>query len=122
MDEHEAFSFDIERQNLKWLWGAHQDFLKEMERATNIDEIVNHKALNGLVFKRKTMNPRRLNGLGYFAASVGIWAYFPQLALTLGHNLTNLALVGTALRGVYQTMEKNVVNSIGIVREGEHAG
>jgi len=23
MDEHEAFSFDIERQNLKWLWSAH---------------------------------------------------------------------------------------------------
>jgi hypothetical protein len=122
MDEHEAFSFDIERQNLKWLWGAHQDFFREMERATNIDEIANHKALNGLVFKRKSMNPKRLNGLGYFAASLGIWAYFPHIALTFGNNLTSLAFAGTALRGIYQTLETNVINSIRIVKEGAHAG
>jgi len=93
-----------------------------MDKATDIDEISNHKNLNGLVFKRKSMDPKRLNGLGYFAASFGIWAYSPIIALSLGHNLTNLALVGTALRGVYQTLESNVINSIGIVSEGEHAG
>ena len=93
-----------------------------MTRATNIEELANHKALNGLIFKRKTMNPKRLNGLGYFAASIGIWAYFPQIALTLGNNVTGLAMAGAALRGAYQTLETNVVNSIGVVNEGEHAG
>lgn len=93
-----------------------------MTRATNIEELANHKALNGLIFKRKTMNPRRLNGLGYFAASFGIWAYFPHIALTLGNNVTGLAFAATALRGAYQTLEQDVINSIGVVTEGEHAG
>lgn len=105
MDEHEAFSFDIERQNLKWLWSAHQDFLKEMDKATNVQELANHKALDGLIFKRKAMNPNRLTGLGYFAASFGIWAYFPQLALHLGSNITSFAFAATALRGAWLTNE-----------------
>lgn len=93
-----------------------------MNRATNIEELANHKALDGLIFKRKAMNPKRLNGLGYFAASFGIWAYFPQLALTLGNNVTGLAMAATALRGAYQTLETDVINSIGVATEGEHAG
>ena len=93
-----------------------------MEKATNVSEMANHKALDGLIFKRKMMNPNRLNGLGYFAASFGIWAYFPQVALTLGSNFASFAFVGTALRGAWFTTEQDIVNSIGIAGEGEHEG
>lgn len=76
-----------------------------MSKATDVEEVSHHKALDGLIFKRRALNPNRLSGLGYFAASFGIWAYFPQIALTLGSNMTSFAFLATALRGAWLTTE-----------------
>lgn len=56
MDEHEAFSFTIERENLKWLYNANQDFTKEMMRVNTVDDMTQHAKLGGLIFKRKSMD------------------------------------------------------------------
>jgi hypothetical protein len=45
VDEHEAFSFEMQRQNLKWLWNANQDYNKEMTRLNNLEDLVNHNNL-----------------------------------------------------------------------------
>ena len=56
-EEHEAFSFQIERENLKWLYNAKQDFAKEMDRANALEDLNAHANLKGKIFKRKTMSP-----------------------------------------------------------------
>ena len=48
------------------------------------------------------MDPERLKGLGCFGAALGLWAYFPHVALVLGNNLTTLGLVGLSLGGMFK--------------------
>ena len=58
VEEHEAFSFQIERENLKWLYNAKQDFSKEMDRANALEDLSAHANLGGKIFKRKTLSPK----------------------------------------------------------------
>jgi len=60
VQEHESFSFEIERENLKWLSQANKDFLASIQENDKIDELVNAKSLNGLIFKRKMMDTNKL--------------------------------------------------------------
>ena len=57
VEEHEAFSFQIERENLKWLYNANQDFNKEMQRVNALEDLNTHYNLKGAIFKNKAMNP-----------------------------------------------------------------
>jgi len=38
LDEHEAFSFEVERENLKYLHQASRDFQSEMSRLNEIED------------------------------------------------------------------------------------
>lgn len=40
-----------------------------MARVNALDDLTAHANLDGKIFKRKTMNPKRLYGLGYFGLS-----------------------------------------------------
>lgn len=84
VEEHEAFSFQIERENLKWLFNANQDFNKEMMRVNVLEELRHHCKLGGLVFKRKPMDPVKLKGLGYFGAAGLSYFYYPYVAMHFG--------------------------------------
>ena len=70
-----------------------------MQRVTNLDNLVNHGALKGSVFRAKTMSSRRLTGLGYFA--VGSFAYMnlASLSMMLGPTLPTLAITAMAIQG-----------------------
>lgn len=100
VEEHEAFSFQIERQNLKWLYNANQDFTKEMDRASAIEDLEAHHSLKGKIFKRKMMDPKKVHGLGYFGLAGMTYAFFPQLALHVGYNAAMLGLTGSMLMGM----------------------
>ena len=63
IDEHEAFSFEIERQNLKWIYNAREDFSKELDRANAVQDLEDHVNIKGAIFKRKILDPNRLTGL-----------------------------------------------------------
>jgi len=79
VEEHEAFSFQIERENLKWLYNANQDFNKEMNRVNLLEDLETHYNLNGLIFKKKMMDPEKLKGLGFFGVSAATYAYYPYV-------------------------------------------
>lgn len=119
IDEHEAFSFELQRQNLKWLYNASQEYTREMTRLNNIEDLINHKNLNGKIFKRKPMDPSRLKGLGYFGVAGMTWAYFPGIAATLGSTATMLGISGASVMGMMKFSEKNVINSIEFVTEDD---
>ena len=119
VDEHEAFSFEIQRQNLKWLWNANQDYSKEMERLNALEDLNAHANLNGAIFRRKAMSPARVHGLGYFAVSAMSYLYFPYVVNTLGYTLTLFGITATSLMGMHSFSEKNVINSIEWTAEGK---
>ena len=48
--EHEAFSFALERENLKWLYKASQEFQVELMRQNRIDDLANHYWLKGALY------------------------------------------------------------------------
>ena len=102
VDEHEAFSFSIERENLKWLYQANCDFTKEMMFVNNLENLKNHCNLGGLVFKRKAMDPYKLKGLGYFGLAAAGYSYWPYVAMYLGQTGTTLALTAACLAGMTQ--------------------
>lgn len=69
---------------MKWLWEANEDFLREMAKANKIDDMANHANLKGSIFKRKTLDPKKIKSFSYFALSGALWAYAPFVAATFG--------------------------------------
>ena len=121
-EEHEAFSFHIERQNLKWLWNSNLDFLRELDRQNALIDKYAHANLKGKIFKRKSMDPYKLKGLGYFGVSALAYSKYSILALHFGQTLPMLGVIGTALAGMTNFNESSKINSIEWIKEGEHQG
>ena len=121
-DEHEAFSFSIERQNLKWLWEANEDLLREMGKANKIDDMSNHANLKGSIFKRKSLDPHRVKSLSYFALSGALWTYSPFIAATFGSNFSTFAIASAAVTGMLKFNENNVINNIKVCASGDKQG
>lgn len=120
--EHEAYSFNIERENLKLLSNANRVFLQEMDRLNKIDDLRAHANLNGAIFRRKPLSLKRYTGLASFGLAGLTYSYFPQVAGLLGKNLTWLGVSGLSFYGMVSFREHNVVNSISIISEGENQG
>ena len=112
IDEHEAFSFEIERQNLKWIYNAREDFSKELDRANAVQDLEDHVNIKGAIFKRKILDPNRLTGLGYFGLAGATYAMFPHVALLLGPTLTTSLMTAASLGGMFKLSDRNQVNSI----------
>ena len=119
VSEHEAFSFELQRENLKWLWNANQDYSKEMERLNALEDLTAHANLNGAIFKRKAMSPARLYGLGCFGAAGMTYAYFPLIANLVGYSASLFGLTAASVMGMINLNEKNVINSIHFVEGGD---
>jgi hypothetical protein len=120
--EHELYSFTIERENLKWLYRANRDFLAEIEKMDTIEQMADHTALKGQVFKRKMMSPKKVRGLGAFASMVGIYSYMPYMAVYLGSTVPVVAMCASALYGMLSFSESRIINSISVIEEGDHKG
>ncbi len=119
VNEHELFSFEVERKNLTWLYRANGEFIEEMHRVDQMDQIADHSRLGkNEVFKRKALNPRRLKGLGAFVSSYGLYSYAPYLAVYCGATLPMLGAVFTGLYGMLAFSESQIVNSIKIIKDG----
>lgn len=118
VNEHELFSFEVERKNLTWLYRANGDFIQEMHRVDLQDQVADHSKLGkDEVFKRKTLSPRRFKGVGAFAASFGIYTYAPYIAAYLGTTLPMLGAVFGGLYGMLAFSESQIVNSIKIIKD-----
>jgi hypothetical protein len=120
VSEHELFSFKVERQNLKWLSQANMEYINALNRVDQMDQLADYKSLGkDEVFKRRTLNPRRIKGVGALAASAYLYSYAPYLAVTLG--ATSAPIIGALLTAVYGLLafsESQVVSSIQIIKDG----
>ncbi len=119
VSEHELYSFEIERENLKWVYAANLEHVAETNRTNVLDQIADHSRLGkDEIFRRRALNPKRLKGVGAFATAFGLANYAPYLAVYLG---TTAPLLGAVVAGVYGMMsfsETQIVNNIKIVKDG----
>jgi hypothetical protein len=102
VEEHEAFSFQIERENLKWLYNAKQDFSKELDRVNALEDLEAHANLKGKIFKRKALSPKTLTGLGYFGFSGLTYMYYPYFVMHFGQSLSMLGMSMAAVAGMFK--------------------
>lgn len=100
IDEHDAFSMTIERQNLKWLYKANLDYCSEVARVNFFDNLVNHGGLKGSIFRTKMLNSRRLYGLGSFAVAGGAYMHLATLSMMLGPTVPTLGIVASTIYGL----------------------
>lgn len=103
--EHELFSFKIERDELKYLYQANINFIEEMQRQNKLQQAIHYSSLNGAVFRRKLLNPKRIKGVGSFAATWYIYSNLPYLAVYLGSTLPVLAACAAAFNGMISFAE-----------------
>jgi hypothetical protein len=119
VNEHELFSFKVERSNIRWLYQANADFIQEMRRVDALDQLADHKSLKlNEVFRRRTLNPRRLKGLGAFASALGLYTYAPYLTIYLGTTMPIFGAVAAGLYGMLAFSESQIVNSIILIKDG----
>jgi hypothetical protein len=117
--EHEAYSFRIERSNLRWLYNANLDYCNELVRVNREENMTNHGSLNGAVFKQKMFNTDRVRGVGAFAAVAAISSNWMPITLAcagLGVPAAAPAvgLAGMLFYGMHKLNTTNSVNSITI--------
>jgi hypothetical protein len=110
IDEHARFSLSVERKNLKWLYKANLDFVSEMKRVNQLDNLVEHSSLKGSIFKAKTLSPRRLKGAAALAATVFGYTNLAAMSLMLGPNVSTFALAATAFYGMKQFQETDRIS------------
>jgi hypothetical protein len=117
--EHELFSFNIERQNLRWLSNANGEYINQLVLVNQLDQLDDYKSLGkDQVFKRRALNPRRLKGLGSLAASFYLYTYAPYLAVTVGATLPVFGALATGLYGLLAFAENQMVQSIHVIKDG----
>ncbi len=117
--EHELYSFNVDRENLKWLYNANVDFVNELVKVDNLDQLADYKSLGrDEVFKRRTLNPRRLKGVGAFLTSFGLYSYAPYFAVYMGSTMPILGAVAAGLYGMLSFSESQIVNSIKLIKDG----
>ena len=75
-----------------------------MERAAENAE--NHSYLKGKIYKRKTLNPRRLKGFAGFTTAFGIYSYFPYIAAYFGATAPVLVACASSFYGMFAFSEQ----------------
>ena len=119
VSEHELYSFDVERSNLRWLYRANTDYVQEMRKVDALDQLADHSRLGkDEVFRKRALNPRRIKGDGAFASAYGLYAYAPYLTIYLGTTLPVLGAVAAGLYGMLAFSESQIINSIHIIKDG----
>lgn len=68
------------------------------------------------------MSPSKLTGLGYFGFAGFTYMYFPHMVMHFGQSLTMFGMSAASIMGMIKFQERDVVNSIEFIKEGEDAG
>ena len=117
VSDHEAYSFDIDRQNLNWLAKANKDFCREIMAQNDLDELRDHGKLSNAIFRRKPITVNRMQGVvGLGVAGLSI-AYFPILVHHLGHFVSTFGMCAASIYGMTRFKETNVVNTITLITQ-----
>lgn len=84
------------------------------------DQARDDKGLKGAIYRRKTLDPHRVKGIGALAASYGIYSYLPYLAVYVGSTVPILTACAAGIYGLLAFSDANNINVIDIVTSGEH--
>jgi hypothetical protein len=122
IDEHEQFSFGVDRDNLKWLDQANTEYISEMLKERHMENMIAHGALKGSIFKMKTLSADRLKGLGCFGFAALTYANLAMLTLSLGPTLPMVGIVSAAVMGARALSEQGTITKIDYLTEGEYKG
>lgn len=82
--EHQSYSFEIERENLKFVYEASLDYQTELSNINRLEDKVAHPYLGGAIFKQKLWNSNRVFSLGYLGLAGVASAYYPHLVQLVG--------------------------------------
>lgn len=114
------YSFNIERKNLRSIYSANESFQLEMMLIDEEDQIRDNTRLKGAIYKRKTLDPTRVKGIGALAASYGLYSYLPYLAVYVGSTIPILSACAAGIYGLMAFSETDSINAIDVVKGGEH--
>jgi hypothetical protein len=90
-----------------------------MRRVDALDQLADHSNLGpNEVFRKRTLNPRRIYGVGSLATAFGLYTYAPYLAVYLGATVPVLGAVTAGLYGMFAFSESQIVNSIKLIKDG----
>jgi hypothetical protein len=104
------------------LYRANLGYIEEVQKQNLLDQLADFAQLKGAVYKRKTLSPKRIKGVGAFAASLGLYSYLPYLTVYLGSTVPVFTAVAAGVYGMLAFAESKIVNEIRVVEEGEHQG
>lgn len=117
--EHEQFSLNVERRNLKMLYEANLDFNSEMNRVDQFEQMADHVSLKGKVFKMKTLSPARLRGIAAFGLSFYSYSNLTAISLMTGPTLPLVGIAAGVFYGMRAFNEREVVSSIESLENGQ---
>ena len=66
---------------------------------SSMDNIVTFD-VGGKIFKRKTMSPSKLTGLGYFGFAGFTYMYFPHMVMHFGQSMTMFGMSAASIMGM----------------------
>ena len=100
-DEHEAFTFKVERSNLTWLYSANLDFIEQKSIVNFLETRVDCGKLKGAVFKRKMMSDNRVKAVSAFGAAGLAWLNLMPLTLMMGPTIPAVGMAASLLYGMH---------------------
>jgi hypothetical protein len=119
VNEHELFSFSVERQNLLWVYNANLNYVEQLQRQDVSDQLADFSRLGpNQIFAKRALNPRRFKGIGAFISAYGLFTYAPYLAVYVGATAPFLGAVAAGLYGMLSFSESQIVNSISLIKDG----
>lgn len=84
-----------------------------MQRVNALEDLNTHYNLKGLIFKRKSMDPEKLKGLGFFGVAASTYAYYPHVVMHIGQSMTTTLMTAACLAGMYMfRASQTIVNTI----------
>lgn len=122
MLEHEAFSFKVDRRNLKQLYRANVEYVDEVSRYNTAENAIHIGQLKGAAFKSQKLSTGRLQGLGALTLSALTYANWSYLAMLVGPTVPMLTIAATAVYGALKFNYKNEISKIEFVEGGQHDG
>ena len=93
-----------------------------MTRVNHLDNLVDHGALKGSIFRAKMLSARRLRGLGAFAFSGMAYAHLSTLSMMMGPTVPTFAIVCATIYGARAFNDQSLISRIDYIKEGEFAG
>lgn len=121
-EEHEAFTFRVERSNINWLYNANLDFIEQKSIVNYLEKRVDNGSLKGAVFKRKMMSTNRLHSAAAFGTAGILYSHLMPLTLMMGPTLPAVGMAASLLYGMHMMNEKSYINEIRFIKEGENEG